>query len=345
MKMTPEIIDILCTFTFFSILGWILEVSYRSYNEKMFVNPGLLRGPYLILYGTCALALIGAVSLLQGMCLVVKALTYFAIITGLEFASGSIAQHFFKIRLWDYSDQHFNYKGHICLKFSVYWIIAAFAFEYFIFPAYKNALLIFPPAVVAFFTMVLSSIMLVDFLNVSAKTFLSVAPEEREFLDREFISIAGPLIENRKVASLSRYNHHNGKTRLEHVKEVAYLSFLLGKKLSLDCESIVRGALLHDLFYYDWLREGPRLHGFRHPNIALENAREIATLTAEEEDIIRKHMWPLTVVPPIYMESLVVSLVDTYCSIKDYMSVREYYRTAKRSMIRFGLELIERGRL
>jgi uncharacterized protein len=341
----PEIIDILSTFTFFSILGWILEVSYRSYNAKMFVNPGLLKGPYLILYGTCALVLIGAVSLLQGAGILVKAVVYFVVITGLEFVSGLIASRFFKIRLWDYSDQHFNYRGHVCIKFSVYWIIAAFAFEYSIFPAYKNALLIFPPAVAAFFTTVLSSIMLVDFLNVSAKSFLSITPEEREIFKKEFAKIAGPLLENREVASLSRYNHHNGKTRLEHVKEVAYLSFLMGKKLSLDCDSIVRGALLHDLFHYDWLREGPRLHGFRHPNIALENAREITSLTVKEEDIIRKHMWPLTVVPPVYMESFVVSLVDTFCSIRDYMSVREYYRTAKRSMIKFGLELIEKGRL
>jgi len=77
--------------------------------------------------------------------------------------------------------------------------------------------------------------------------------------------------------------------------------------------------LLHDLFFYDWLREGPRLHGFRHPNICLKNARKITSLSRKEEDIIKKHMWPLTIIPPFYKESFIVSLVDTFCSTRDYI--------------------------
>ncbi|MBW2345619.1 MAG: phosphohydrolase, partial [Deltaproteobacteria bacterium] len=74
-----------------------------------------------------------------------------------------------------------------------------------------------------------------------------------------------------------------------------------------------------DLFFYDWLREGPRLHGFRHPAIAHRNARKIATLSKKEEDIIKKHMWPLTLLPPCYAESFIVCMVDTFCSVRDYM--------------------------
>jgi uncharacterized protein len=40
-------------------------------------------------------------------------------------------------------------------------------------------------------------------------------------------------------------------------------------------------------------------------------------------------MWPLTVVPPRYMESLVVSLVDTFCSARDYLSVKKQDKHAK----------------
>ncbi len=342
--MMSEIVRVLFTFSVFSILGWILEVSYRSYNARRFINPGLLKGPYLILYGTSALVLIFVISLLGESGPAIKALVYITIITGLEFASGIIARRLFHTQLWDYSDQHLNYMGYICLKFSVYWTMAAFAFDYFILPAYKSVLLGFPPSAVTFFAITLSSIMLIDFLTVSVETFFKLTPEEREILGRQYANTARSLLENPKLAILSQYNHHNGKSRLEHVKEVAYLSFLLGKKLSLDCNSIVRGALLHDLFYYDWLREGPRLHGFRHPNISLKNAREITSLSKKEEDIIKKHMWPLTVIPPLYMESLVVLSVDTFCSIRDYISLKRYYQTAKTSVIRFGLELIEKGR-
>jgi uncharacterized protein len=108
--------------------------------------------------------------------------------------------------------------------------------------------------------------------------------------------------------------------------------------LSLDCDSIVRGALLHDLFFYDWLREGPRFHGFRHPNIALRNARQITHLSKMEEDIIKRHMWPLTIVPPRYAESLVVCLVDTICSTRDYLIVKTHSKTAKDGAVCVGSE-------
>jgi uncharacterized protein len=138
-------------------------------------------------------------------------------------------------------------------------------------------------------------------------------------MDDEFLAIATPLLEHPVVKALAQYNHHKAKTRLEHVKEVAWLSFLWGKRLSLDCRAIVRGALLHDLFFYDWMREGPRLHGFRHHNIALANARRLTELSPKEIDIIKRHMWPLTIIPPRYAESLVVCMVDTFCSVRDYL--------------------------
>jgi uncharacterized protein len=327
--MKTNILNILFSFSFFSILGWVLEVTYRSVRDKRFVNPGLLNGPYLPLYGTGALILMVAVSLLEGSHVLTKALAYFVVTTGLELGCGLIGEYFSHPRLWDYSDQRFSYRGHICLKFSIYWILLAFAFEYLLLPPYQSMLILFSPAFKGIFTGAIILIMLVDFLTVSINHFLSLTSKEKTLLETQFIDTARPLLELPEVAKLSQYNHHRGKTRLEHVKEVAYLSFLWGKRLSLDSEAIVRGALLHDLFYYDWLHEGPRLHGFRHHNIALKNAREITLLTKKEEDIIKKHMWPLTVVPPRYMESLVVSLVDTFCSARDYLSVKKQDKHAK----------------
>jgi len=326
--MTVNVVDMFFHFLF-SILGWMLEVSYRSVCAKRFVNPGLLKGPYLILYGAGALILMAAASLLQGSNWGIKAFAYFTVTTGLELVSGFIAQYLFKTRLWDYSDQPFNYKGYICLKFSLCWILLALAFEYVVLPPYKNMLNLLSPVCKWIFAGATISIMLVDFLSVSIGHFLRLTPEERTSMEAEFITTARPLLELPAVAKLAQYNHHRGKTRMNHVKEVAYLSFRWGKRLSLDTEAIIRGALLHDLFYYDWLHEGPRLHGFRHHNIALENARHITALTEKEVDIIKKHMWPLTIIPPRYMESLVVSLVDKFCSIRDYLGVKRKGKQAE----------------
>ncbi|MEE1504614.1 MAG: hypothetical protein UGF89_10270, partial [Acutalibacteraceae bacterium] len=51
------------------------------------------------------------------------------------------------------------------------------------------------------------------------------------------------------------------------------------------------------------------------------------TLNKKEEDIIKKHMWPLTVIPPKYLESFVVTSMDKYCAtIEMIYSSSEKYR-------------------
>jgi uncharacterized protein len=313
-------------------MGWILEVSYRSLCAGRFINPGFLKGPYLILYGTGALMLMGCIFLFNfyDVNLVVKILTYFIAITGLELISGLIGTGLFNIRLWDYSDQFLHYKGHVCLKFSIYWVLLAFGFEYSFLPPYQNIFNSISPVFKNLSTAVLISIISIDFIGALFKNIISPKSfEEKKIIELEFINMARPLLENPQLKALSQFDHHRGKTRLEHVREVAYLSFQWGRRLSLDCNAIVRGALLHDLFYYDWLHEGPRFHGFRHHNIALKNAYKVTCLSKKEEDIIKKHMWPLTVVPPVYMESLIVSVIDTFCSARDYINFKGHKRTKK----------------
>jgi uncharacterized protein len=38
-----------------------------------------------------------------------------------------------------------------------------------------------------------------------------------------------------------------------------------------------------------------------------------------EKDIIVKHMWPLTFIPPKYQESLVVTFADKYVSSREFI--------------------------
>lgn len=76
-------------------------------------------------------------------------------------------------------------------------------------------------------------------------------------------------------------------------------------------------GMLHDLFLYDWRKprpDGKGLHAFRHPRVALNNASKIFDLNVKEQDIILKHMWPLTVVLPKYKESYIITLTDKYAT-------------------------------
>ena len=160
--MISNISYVIFTFTFFSVMGWMLEVAYRSTRDRRFVNPGLLKGPYLILYGTAGLVLMASISLIHEYNIFVKIFCYFIITTGLELISGFNAQHFFNVRLWDYSDQRFQFKGHICLKFSIYWIILAFAFEYLVLPPYLRITSELSPEIIGVFAATGILIMLMD---------------------------------------------------------------------------------------------------------------------------------------------------------------------------------------
>ncbi len=172
--MKISILNILFSFCLFSVLGWVLEVVYRSLHNRRFVNPGLLKGPYLVLYGTGSIILIESVLMTHESSFIVKALVYFIATTGLELASGLIAQYFFHIRLWDYSDQRFQYKGYICAKFSIYWILLAFAFEFFVYFPYQSFLDRLPCDAKGLFLSIVLLMMIIDFAKVLSRRFMCV---------------------------------------------------------------------------------------------------------------------------------------------------------------------------
>ena len=322
-------------YVFFSLGGWLLEFAFRSWQAKKRYNPGFLRGPYLPLYGSVAALLALAVNNLSGPSLPVKVLTYLIITTGTEFLTGFIFEQYFHRRLWDYRKEPFCVMNHVCLTFSVCWLFLAFAFEYLFLPAalslYRTVPYVFT------FAVGIGCLMFFDALLQFSRLYLSRQPGRAagsEDLWQDFTRVTEPLLAHPDVNRLSRFLHHRSVTRLDHCLDVAWLSYIIARRFSCDAVATARGALLHDLFYYEWLTEGPRLHGFRHPRICLENARLITSLTPCEEDIIRKHMWPLTFSPPRYCESWIVCLVDTYCTIKDYLALLRNWRSPEISVDR-----------
>lgn len=81
----------------------------------------------------------------------------------------------------------------------------------------------------------------------------------------------------------------------------------------------MRGALLHDYFLYDWhtKHEGHSLHGFFHPGRALKNAERDFSLSPTERNMIKTHMFPLTLPPPKCKESWILVVADKVCAIKE----------------------------
>ena len=135
---------------------------------------------------------------------------------------------------------------------------------------------------------------------------------------RDFNEYMNELLADRKIQRMSQFIQHGDTTCLMHCKTVAYYSVVFVNKfhIKVDMKSLIRGALLHDYFLYDWHEQKlGNLHGFYHPGIALRNAMRDYELTKREMDIIKKHMFPLTLYLPMYKETGVVCLMDKYCTL------------------------------
>lgn len=138
-----------------------------------------------------------------------------------------------------------------------------------------------------------------------------------------FLHCLKDLIDDPAVRMMENYVQHSSVTTFQHGILVSYLSFSICKALRLNYYSAARGGLLHDFYLYDW-HDSDRLgkwHGFTHPYTALRNANAYFDITKLEQDIIKKHMWPLTLKLPRYRESLVVSFADKLATCIEVMGL------------------------
>ena len=124
-----------------SSIGWIIELFFRRIVHGKWVNPGFLVGPYLPIYGL-GLAIMTSIHvlldnydfhpivaiLLMGLCM-----TLLELVGGLIFLKAGV-------RLWDYRDRKFNYKGVICPTFTVIWTLAGALYYFFLATPVLNAL-------------------------------------------------------------------------------------------------------------------------------------------------------------------------------------------------------------
>ncbi len=139
------------------------------------------------------------------------------------------------------------------------------------------------------------------------------------------------ILKSEEYIKLKSFIQHGNVTVYEHCLHVALCAIKLGRVLGVHCKEreLVRGALLHDYFLYDWHNSEapgnihPKLHGFYHPGIALRNATRDFVLSEREKDIIRKHMWPLTINPPRCREAWIVCIADKYSSTLETLKLRK----------------------
>lgn len=156
------IIQWLFIFYFYCFAGWCFESAYVSIKSRKLTNRGFMRGPFLPIYGSGAVMMLVVSMPFQDHLI----LTYVAGCIGataLEYVTGVLMEKLFKVRYWDYSNQKFNFQGHICLGSSLAWGFFTILMTEVIHVRVEKLVLMIPGQVVTVMTLVLTAGIFSDF--------------------------------------------------------------------------------------------------------------------------------------------------------------------------------------
>ena len=159
--------------------------------------------------------------------------------------------------------------------------------------------------------------------------------------DTAYYKIIKDIAEHPEVLKMKKYRQHCDVSTYEHCMNVSYMLYTICKKRGLNYKAAARAAMLHDFYLYDWRKphvdpDYPELHAFAHPKIALRNASQYFKLNDLEKDIIVKHMWPATIIRPMYKESFLITLCDKGSAMHESFDYKQrvkerLYRRIKRN--------------
>ena len=129
---------IIVYFSIYCFLGYWLESFYISIFKKQWYSSGLLKGPFIPLYGFGACLLILCQPVLITLPAFLTCLTGGILITLLELLSSYYIEKIFHTRCWNYSHHRFHYQGRICMSYFLLWCLLCGFFIYHIHPYFLS---------------------------------------------------------------------------------------------------------------------------------------------------------------------------------------------------------------
>lgn len=125
---------VILEFLIFSFFGWIIDSAYRSFLLHKPINGGFFRGPICPIYGVGAVVLLFIFKTFSFLPVwLVVGIGWLAMVL-VEYVGAVFSEKVLQIKLWDYSDSRFDFKGRIDLAHSIYWLGLSVFFYYFILP-------------------------------------------------------------------------------------------------------------------------------------------------------------------------------------------------------------------
>ena len=105
-------------FFIYGFLGWCTEVAFAAWKERTFVNRGFLNGPICPIYGFGVCSVVYLLKPFESNFILLY-ISSVILVSALEWLTGFLLEKLFHHKWWDYSNEPFNIKGYICLRFSI----------------------------------------------------------------------------------------------------------------------------------------------------------------------------------------------------------------------------------
>ena len=204
--------QILWYFVIYSFIGWCVEVVFHAMKAHRLVNRGFLNGPVCPVYGFGVVLVFAAVHLiidggggtLQDISIIMLYPIGVFLTTAVELLGGYMLDKTFHARWWNYSSEKYNFRGYICLKFSLIWGLGVVFLVKFAHPFIDRATVQFLPAavgtwillalIIAYFADFVVSVLIMLKLNRSLEELDQIQKDMRIVSDQITRLVAGGSI-------------------------------------------------------------------------------------------------------------------------------------------------------
>ena len=123
-------------FLVFSFLGWIWEIIVCLINGEGLVNPGVLRGPWVPIYGFGMVTIIVIARWVKQWWKLF--LVAFFVSGVFEYVTAVVLETLYGVRWWDYTDFLLDFQGRICVEVMVVFAALACLLYYFVVPVFDR---------------------------------------------------------------------------------------------------------------------------------------------------------------------------------------------------------------
>ena len=144
-----------------------------------------------------------------------------------------------------------------------------------------------------------------------------------------YLQYTKDLLRDPIVDSMKTYRHHRETSTHYHSVYVSYCVLKLCIRLGVpDAKSVVRAALLHDFYLYEWYTEKhDENHIFYHPKASVKNIENhFGALSPMQRNMILSHMFPLCREMPQSPGAWLLTAADKRCAGEDYLHTSNRFR-------------------